>query len=71
LDFGGADAAAFVNTLEPISDGTGGTEIVADPTAVALSNPQGTSIDWSFTAKYEGGNLLAPMYHRLSQGRVR
>jgi hypothetical protein len=60
LVFTGSTAGTFVDTLEPIADGTGGTEIIVDPTNVQLSNPTGTSINWSFTAQYEGGNLLAP-----------
>jgi autotransporter passenger strand-loop-strand repeat protein len=59
-------------TLEPINDGTGGTEIIVDPTSATLSDPQfsqlvgsssigtGGTITWSFIHTNEGGNWLNP-----------
>jgi GH24 family phage-related lysozyme (muramidase) len=52
-------------TLEPVSDQKGGTEIVADPASVPLlyttaSQPGGTRIDWNLIDANEGGNYLNP-----------
>jgi hypothetical protein len=61
LDFTGTNIDTFVNTLEPYSDNAGGTKVIVDPNQpVALSDPQGTSIIWSFIHSNEGGNLLVP-----------
>jgi hypothetical protein len=53
------DASVDYTQLKPISDGTGGTEIVLD-SAPGPQDPSGNKIVWSFVHWFEGGSQLAP-----------
>jgi hypothetical protein len=63
-------AGTDTSTLEPVSDGTGGTEIITDTSSPAIVNPSGNKIDWAYIQSNEGKSIaLAPYVPANSNGK--